>query len=413
MRPIALLLLFTPLLVSQTLPTTNIPLTYFGTHLHTPGSSGWPTVAVGALGHSTEVGWVYVEPSAPVSGVHTYNWSNIDYWVTLAAANGAMYTWTNAGIPSWAVASSETSSCTLTPVGGVTDSECTGDVSSSHYADWQAFVTALVQRYKGRIAMYELWNEPYNSSEYTGTVANMVTLTNYLHDAVRANDPSALLGSQTIFGYNTGWPNSFYAAGGTTDVDVVTTHGEPGSIHPESILGSLSSGVTSVMSANGISGKPIWDTEAEPGISVSNVAAYAAVFYLLHWQVGITRLYWYGWDYGDNNAELKGTPAATAYQQVYDWMIGTTAGACTQSPGGSSNIYTATYTCPLNRGVLSYLASWNAGGTGSLSVSSNYIAYSDLAGVIHPISAGIVPLTNSPMLIQPVNAIASFDGQVF
>ena len=57
-------------------------------------------------------------------------------------------------------------------------------------AAFDEFLKTLVLRYKGKIKMYELWNEPNVGNVFTGTVAQMVTLTEHVYNAVRANDPA-------------------------------------------------------------------------------------------------------------------------------------------------------------------------------------------------------------------------------
>ena len=112
-----------------------------------------------------------------------------------------------------------------------------------------------------------------------------------------------------------------------------------------------------VMAKYGLSQKPLWDTEGSWGDTNSSAitdpdlqAAFVARDYLLHWSNGITRFYWYAWD-GETFGALgpgNGTHAtASAYQEVYSWMVGARmVGPCSMNGG---TIYSATYTCDLVR----------------------------------------------------------------
>ena len=272
----------------------------------------------------------------------------------------------------------------------------------ANISDWDAFTTALLSRYKGRIKAYELWNEPDQNSEWTGSVADMVTLTNHFHDIVRNIDPSALIISPTVNGYQDGFMSAYWASGGTTDVDVIGLHGEPGSIHAETIGGALITGPNSLMSMYGLTHKPIWDTEAMPSVDLSadQLAAFVALDYLLHWSNGVKRLYWYEWDIEGPSA-LKNAPAAAAYQQVYKWMVGSKMGAC--SLNGSNDIYSAVYTCDLttNNGQHTR-AVWNSSGnTSTYTVPTGYTKYVDLTGTVHHIIGRTINIDNKPVLLEP------------
>src|ERR1700693_1513334 len=323
-------------------PPVPVPSSFFGMHLHDINSV-WPVAPVGALAKGSQTAWTYIEPNPPLRGVHKYDWSTLDAWVEMAEAHGVDFYWSNAFVPRWAV--SDLSTCIYTPVNQPRNNACTGMVSN--IADWDDFTTALVTRYKGRIKLYELWNEPHNRKEFTGSIADMVTLTNHFHDVIRALDPGALIISPSTFGYDILFADNYWSAGGTKDVDIVSLHGEGGALPAESILASLGGRVLSLMAKHGLSGKPVWDTEAAPAqLTPDQLAAFVARDYLLHWSSGITRLSWYQVDYHDSSSRLEGSPAAVAYGQVFKWMVGATMSPCSIN---GSDIYKATYICDLVR----------------------------------------------------------------
>jgi hypothetical protein len=373
-----------------------VPTTLFGMHLHDVNSV-WPDVPVGALGKGSQTAWVYEEPNSPVNGVHKYNWSFLDAWVAMAQAHGVDFYWSNTFVPRWAAA--DTSTCTYTPVNQPRNNACTGMVAN--IADWDDFTTAMVTRYGGRIKNYELWNEPDSRQEFTGSVADMVTLTNHFHDVVRAKDPSALIISPSNNGYNTGFMDSYWASGGTKDVDIVSLHAEVDRLAAESILTNLGGRVLSLMAKYGLSNKPLWDTEATAGhLTPDQLMAFVAVDYLLHWSDGISRLYWYQWDYDkpSSSSRLKGSPAAMAYWQVYKWMVGATMSPCSMS---SAEAYSAIYSCDLMRGEVRTQVVWDAAGPSEYGVPNGYTTYEDLFGNSHAIGGTTIVIGFSPILLKP------------
>jgi hypothetical protein len=384
---------FVPAARAQT-PTVPVPSSFFGMHLHDINSA-WPDAPVGALAKGSQTAWVYIEPNPPLNGVHKYNWSFLDAWASMAEAHGVDFYWSNTYVPRWAV--SDISTCTYTPVNQPHNNACTGMVSN--IADWDNFTTALVMRYKGRIKAYELWNEPHNHQEFTGSVADMVTLTNHFHDVIRAVDPDALIISPSTFGYDISFMDNYWLSGGTKDVDIVGLHGEGGALPAEAILASLGGRVVSLMAKHGLSNKPLWDTEAAPAqLTPNQLAAFVARTYLLHWSSGISRLYWYQWDYDKPNSRLKGTPAAMAYQQVFKWLIGATMSPCSRS---HSDVYRATYTCDLMRGETKTRVVWSAAGSSEYTISADYTTYEDLSGNSHAIGGTTVMIGIMPILLKP------------
>lgn len=373
-----------------------IPSTLFG--MHYINAASWPAVSFGAQGKMPGTTWPSLEPA---SG--QFNWARLDQLIASAKAHNIGVMYSTAGVPKWAAASAST--CTPDPFSGLPT--CTGNVAN--LADWDAFVTALVTRYKGEIQIYELWNEPQNS--FSGTVPQMVALTQHEHDIIRTLDPAATILSPSIVSWGYQYMASYFAAGGTTDVDAVAFHSYPDPTNdiPESITGSLLSTLRTVMTTYGLANKPMWDTESSWGYASAGAitdptlrAAFVARHYLLHWSMGISRFYWYCWD--DPNIGTLFTPGAAplqpaiAYQQVYNWMHGA---VLTQpcSDNGASSSYHAIYSCELTRtGGSEMLAVWNTEGNSVYSAPTQYLHYRDLSGNVfsmpsnHQVTIGIKPI---------------------
>ncbi|MFL7793374.1 MAG: cellulase family glycosylhydrolase [Anaerolineae bacterium] len=105
------------------------------------------------------------------------------------------------------------------------------------YAEFGRFMEQLATRYQGRVAAYELWNEPNLAREWRGDVldpARFVALVAEGSRAVRAADPDALIisGAPAVTGVNDGveavddrvFLRGMYEAGVAQWVDGVGVH---------------------------------------------------------------------------------------------------------------------------------------------------------------------------------------------
>lgn len=58
-------------------------------------------------------------------------------------------------------------------------------------AVWVRYVTAVVTRYKGRVSHYQVWNEPVDKRFYSGTFAELASLSRIAYAIIKKIDPSA------------------------------------------------------------------------------------------------------------------------------------------------------------------------------------------------------------------------------
>jgi hypothetical protein len=118
------------------------------------------------------------------------------------------------------------------------------DTPPDNLDDWANYCRTIAERYRGRIAAYQIWNEPNLSREWGGQLPDpggFVALLRVCSEAIRAVDPAALLispGLAPTGNYdNSAWPDDLYFQrmydeGFQQYVDVVGVHA-PGYTAPE------------------------------------------------------------------------------------------------------------------------------------------------------------------------------------
>jgi hypothetical protein len=210
---------------------------------------------------------------------------------------------------------------------------------------------------------------------------------------------------------------------GSAAVDIISTHIYPSTYTPEQIPNEMAI-VRNYLSATDLA-KPFWNGEGGWGANSTATevsdgdpdmeAAFVARFEVMSWASGLTRSYWYQWDnaaYGTlwSPTSLNGCSTAftsgfickagTAYQQVYDWLVGSTIGAC--------SVTGTTWTCTLTQSSgsqaeiiwdTSQTCSEGSCTTKQQSVPAMYTSYSDLTGASYSIT-GTVPVGIKPILLQ-------------
>ncbi|MCV7011400.1 Ig-like domain-containing protein [Mycolicibacterium madagascariense] len=224
------------------------------------------------------IAWASVQP---VQG-WSLDWSAVDRVINTATARGITVLGVLNSTPYWAVTPG-----TL-PVSG----------SPNDPAQFAKFAALVAARYKGKVASYEVWNEP-NGWQYwqPGPDAKKYTaLLKAAYTAIKGADPNALvvagaLGSVIDFGNFTENPVRFvtemYAAGAAGYFDALSFHpylyNNPFSTsggNPESALSQVKR-IYQLMVANGDGNKKIWATEyGQPAsvVSEANQASFIGDF---------------------------------------------------------------------------------------------------------------------------------------
>jgi hypothetical protein len=129
-------------------------------------------------------------------------------------------------------------------------------------------------------------------------------------------------------------------------------------------------------------------------------AAYVAISYVLRGSVSNPPMQlagWYQWD--SNQGGLQGSIAGTAFNTVAGWLSGSTLNACTTTG--------TVYTCTGKTGSgAAFEILWDmgkdcdSGCTAGNQSAAAYTSWTDIAGVSHTISGGVVPVGLKPVRVQ-------------
>ena len=407
---------------------------FFGLHVNQL-SSPWPTVPFASYRslNSSYIKWADIN-----TGDQTYNWTNFDRWMARAESNGQDIMYTLFTTPSWASSrgvntGNPNNSCVYANITGPgacdppNDLNADGTGSDKH---WKDFITAVMTHVgPGKIKYWEVWNEYNNSIEWTGTQEQMLRMAKDAYTIIKAMDSNALVTTPSVsspmFAVNN-WVKPYLQAGGGNYADVIAIHGYvhlnntcPGSCPDPQIIASILDNVRAVMAATGQQNKPLFDTEGSWGEGTQMndpdmQTAFTGRYFLLQGagtatSKGFDKFYWYGWDFRHSGqfyaATSRGlTQSGSAYQQLYNWMVGATMTGC--SAHGTQ------WTCPMTRTGYQAEAIWDSShtcsngncSTSNVTVAPVYVQYRDLSGNVTVINNNTVPVGLKPLLLESGNA---------
>lgn len=202
------------------------------------------------------VNWASTEPSKG-----SYHWDDCDNVVNAAEQYGLKILFRVDHPPAWANGAGGTAP--------QTDPNDLGD-----------FMYALADRYKGRVAAYEIWNEPNLNAEWGGrspAPEYYVEILKTAYDAIKKRDPEAIVVSAGLSTAGEGGEGSvgdliylqgMYDAGAKDYFDVLGSHPYGGPYDPDKMT-DVKGGMCfhrakeqhDVMVANGDGHKKVWATE--------------------------------------------------------------------------------------------------------------------------------------------------------
>jgi hypothetical protein len=353
------------------------------------GGVPWPTAKFGTLRlWDTGTSWTSLEPQQDV-----WNWQPLDIWVAAAEQHGVPDILLTLGqTPPWA----STNPDDVNYIGAGAPAPPT----DNQY--WRDYITAVAQRYKGRIRYYEIWNEPNDPTYYTGTVAELAELTAEAYSIIKSVDPGNTVLSPAA--YAPGYLNQLLEAGIAQNVDMIAYHFYE--TPPEATASDIAN-VNLVMAANGVSAIPLWATEGASGDNTtapeSLAAAYLVRKYLVHLAFGSIRFDWYAWGKAttfcvgtEENDPRELTEAGRAFGILLNWLHGASLTGASIDASGTWQI--GLILAGGNHGLIV----WNPTATVQFAIPSTLHSASqhDIFGNATPVDGSSVTIGDSPVLLM-------------
>jgi hypothetical protein len=379
------------------IPEAGIPVTaaLFGNH----PIIGSPEFAGTVRLWDTSTSWNKIEKSRG-----NFEWAALDRAVSAAEASGQQVLLVLGGTPEWAA------------VAQAPGSEFAGAGSSMPMTDaslFEDYVRAVVRRYGGRIAAYQVWNEANIPQFWRGTPELMADLTARAYAIIKSLQPGATVvaastGSRWVKGFTEFYPEYLAALGVFNwPIDAFSVH-----LYPQAggtpkdrafLLGMMKTALRIAKAPP----KPIWETEINYGITNpgsgeqarsipdAEVPGYVGRTYLDSLRYGIARSYWYAWtpEYRLLGIQMwSGYLATRAYARTREWVVGSTFSGCSTTG--------VVVLCNFDRGgVPFYIAYTDDASSGSVPAPSGVTVVTSMDGGTAP-AAGSVPVSGTPVRIS-------------
>ncbi|RKS74088.1 beta-galactosidase-like protein [Motilibacter peucedani] len=379
---------------------TSVPASLFGLTVNGYGSGAAVDAPYGAVRlWDTQVTWQDLEPERG-----TFDWARLDAQVAAANKARARVMLVLGQTPQWAA----DKVAVTTPPSQLP----TGSSPPKKLSDWTAYVKAVVTRYKGRIADYEVWNEPNAKNFWLGSQGDLIPLAKSAYTTIKAVDPGATVTTPSFVvrrPAQQGELTRYLAADGAKWADVVNLHLYPDADQGPEAMAPLLDQVKTRLAAFGVE-KPIWNTEvnyllptggaaAPAPLSADDAAAWVARTYLITAHLGVGRAYWYAWDnhvLGVPLTESDGTTpnaAGKAYDRIHTWLQGSGFRGCSVDNEGTWTCWVATGRVVWNPGAgskpVDYAAPWGTKAAVALSGASTPTRHGQ-----------VVKIGTSPILVK-------------
>jgi Glycosyl hydrolases family 39 len=386
-------------------PSQPVPVSLFGMHIHhLTDTSPWPRVPFGAWRlWDAYAAWPSLEPEKG-----RWDFSRVDQYVSLGESHNVEVLLPLALSPTWASKRPQERSGY-----GPGNAAEPRDMS-----DWRNYVERVATRYKGRVHVYEIWNEPNLPDFFSGTPELMLQLAREAYVILKQVDKTLIVVSPSATSIaGVSWLDRYLRLGGGAYADVIGFHLYVTPEAPEAMV-DLARRVRAVMAENHAAGKPLWNTESgwlienrltdvrpqansySKVLTLDEASAYVARCYVLNWALGIPRFYFYSWDSevgGLTEADGKTLkPPATAYAEVEDWLVGTHMISCL--PDGRH-----TWICELSRTGYRAWIVWNPTRSMDFQIPAAWRAEKlrDLSGKRRPLGPGsVVSIGSMPILLE-------------
>ncbi|MFD5247594.1 helix-turn-helix domain-containing protein [Amycolatopsis sp. NPDC058340] len=356
-----------------------------------------PTFGVGAVRlWDSETRWQNLEPDRgrPV-------WSTLDRLVDGANRARLPVLYVFGGTPGWAAP------------GGPPSAYPDGSRAAppDDLADWDAFVGKVVERYRGRIESYELWDMANHPKYFTGPVERLVEMVRRASRIIKAGDPGATvvcpsMGHLADPAYRRVMER-FGELRGYESCDAAAVKLHPGRMAdpPETMLAVADEIQRSFHRTNGHanlwSTGPDFDVPLQPPVDPAVASDHAARFFLTGLYARFKRMYFYNW--GSDRVPIVLQPAggpptraAAHVERLGRWLDGAKIRSCGE--GTRAGLPENLWRCRFTRNGTEFRIAWAPSGTVRLSAPGSA---ERLDGTRPAIESGSVEITGSPVLLKP------------
>jgi hypothetical protein len=381
--------------MSLTPAQVPIPSTYFNLNiLFYPGKDiAWPTVPFNGW-RAWHALWFDLEPQKGV-----WKWDHLDELVNKAQQHNSELMLILSYSPAWASRQPNT----------VGDWKPGTPGPLNDMNDWRDYVRTVGTRYKGRIHVYEMWNEPDRPKAWVGDMDTMVQMVREASHILKEIDPTiTIVSPSATFPRGPGWLDQFLAKGGGDYVDAIGYHFYTGNFNtmgaPEAVVPIIQS-IKAVMAKHNVN-KPLWNTEAGwlgPNFFPDDQqVAYITRAFVLNWAAGVSRYYYYAWD-NHHDTQIQTvlpdnytvTPAGNAYGAIESWLSGSTLHRCLTSDNDN-------WVCELDQAGKWKFIVWNTQAEKPFRLAKNWKVSQvvHLDGSTSNIDGDSVHIGTKPVLIQ-------------
>ncbi len=376
----------------------KVPATITGLHVSGVQEGAWPdsNVPFGTLRlWDAGTNWSQVEA---VKG--QYNWKALDTALKTAETHGVKDVLLVLGsTPTWNASRIKPGDY---PVPGAAS-------APKSLAAWDAFVSAVVKRYAGRISAYQIWNEASLAMFWNGSPVKLAAMTKSAYDIIKAADPKAkvVAASTTVRlqgAFDRFFPQYLAALADLGwPVDVLSAHLYPASKGTTDERAAFVESVQADLAAANAPDLPVWDTElnyglAGPGptnplqtIEGAQARDWVVQTALDSLHLGIARTYWYIWTpapYPLLGMQLTNDSGAVKGLRVVDqWLVGSTWQGCVDDG--------AVVSCSVDKKGVPSVIAWATNETGTFTPPADLTQACNTANKCTPVT-GPIELTETP-----------------
>ncbi|MCP2337738.1 helix-turn-helix domain-containing protein [Actinomadura rupiterrae] len=376
-----------------------VPPSMFGVTINS-NTGTMPSFRVGAARFwDGRTRWADLEPERGV-----YEWAALDRLVDGAQAAKLPALFTFGGTPQWAAPDG--------PPTVYTDGSRAAPPDD--LADWDAFVRALVHRYKGRLEAYELWDSANDQHFFNGDPRRLVAMVERASRIIKAADARATVVCPSMGRLTTPdglrFVERFAELGGYRKCDVGGIKLFPRSSHdpPETLVPVLDAFNKTLHQAG--TGIPLWDTGPNYDVPLLDQLQgdegrdFAVRFFLVGLyglDLDLRRTYFYNWGGRRIPVVLQAegeqpTPAARGIETLERWLTGASVHGC--GHGTAEGLPAGVWQCRFSTGTVR----WAARGTATTRTGPRPVVVHRLDGT----TARIPPehalrVTGAPVFITP------------